>query len=66
MVYPPHRKKGVPRKLLHFPQFPETPDEKAFIDRYLLLADKLLTPNLQRETPQDKTEPYNSPATKES
>jgi len=66
VVSPSHPEKPEPRKLLHFPQVPETPDEKDFIDHYLRLADKLLTPNLERETPEDKTEPYNPPTTKES
>jgi len=49
------------RKILAFPSPPEAVEEKAFTDHYLQLADKLLTPNLQRETPDDKTEPYLPP-----
>jgi hypothetical protein len=56
---PPH-----PGKLLKFPDAPDSPEAKAFIDHYLQLADKLLTPNLERETPEEKTEPYNPPAEK--
>ncbi|HZU43866.1 MAG TPA: hypothetical protein VE994_14405 [Terriglobales bacterium] len=50
------------RNLVSFPPPPDSPEEKAFIDRYLELADKLLTPNLQRETPDEKTEPYHPPS----
>lgn len=54
---PPHA-----GKLLKFPDAPESAETKAFIDRYLDLADKLLTPNLERETPEEKSEPYNPPS----
>jgi hypothetical protein len=54
---PPHA-----GKLLNFPDIPEPAETKAFIDHYLELADKLLTPNLERETPADKSEPYNPPS----
>lgn len=50
-----------PGKLLNFPDVVESAETKAFIDRYLELADKLLTPNLRRETPEDKSEPYYPP-----
>lgn len=50
-----------PRRLLNFPTAPEPPEVQGFIDRYLELADKLLTPNLHREHPEEKTEPYNLP-----
>jgi hypothetical protein len=48
------------RRLLQFPRPQESAEEQAFIDRYLALADKLLTPNLERETPEGKTQPYYS------
>ncbi len=51
------------RKLLKFPLPPEPPETQAVIDHYLQLADKLLTPNLEREHPEDKTQPYNPPDT---
>jgi hypothetical protein len=54
------------RKILAFPSLPESPEEKAFTDHYLKLADKLLTPNLERETPDDKTEPYLPPNRQQS
>ncbi len=54
------------RKLLAFPSPPESPEEKAFSEHYLQLADKLLTPNLDRETPEDKTEPYLPPERQQS
>ena len=50
-----------PQRLLKFPTVPESPDTQGFIDRYLELADKLLTPNLERVRPEDKTEPYHPP-----
>ncbi len=56
----------TPRKLLKFRTPPEEPETQAFIDRYLKLADTLLTPNLERVRPEDKTEPYHQPVEKRS
>ena len=50
-----------PQRLLKFPTPPEPPEVQGFIDHYLELADRLLTPNLQREHPEEKTEPYHPP-----
>jgi hypothetical protein len=47
--------------MLKFPTAPEPPETQGFIDRYLELADKLLTPNLERVRPEEKTEPYHPP-----
>ena len=51
-----------PGKLLKFPDIAESGETKMYIDHYLNLADKLLTPNLERETPEEKNEPYNPPS----
>jgi hypothetical protein len=47
-----------PARLLKFPPAKEEKDVVAFIDRYLALADLLLSPNLERERPEQKSEPY--------
>ena len=47
-----------PAKLLTFPPVKEEKDVVAFIDHYLALADLLLSPNLERERPGQKCEPY--------
>ena len=55
-----------PRRLLNFPTAAEPPETQGFIDRYLELADKLLTPNLERVRPEEKTEPYHPPKKNQS
>lgn len=55
-----------PRRLLKFPTLSESPETQGFIDRYLELADKLLTPNLERERPEEKTESYHTPKKSQS
>ena len=40
------------------PPAKESQQVEGFIDRYLALADALLRSNVQREHPQEKSEPY--------
>lgn len=47
-----------PAKLLTFPPGKEDKDVAAFIGHYLALADLLLSPNVERERPDEKSEPY--------